>query len=91
MTRLFEQLWNGQIVPHKTCGDNDPEVQELAELLERNKADLDHALSEAQNALLNRYIRCYEDYLYLIAVHAFRKGFCLASKLFAEALSENEE
>jgi len=89
MTMLFEQLWNGQIAPCKTCGNNDPEVQELAELLERNKLDLDHALSEEQKELLKRYISCYEEYQYLITVHAFRKGFSLASKLLAEALSED--
>lgn len=89
MIIFFEQLWNGQIAPSKTCGNNDPEVQELAELRQRNRADLENALSEEQNALLDRYIRCCEDYLYLIAVHAFRKGFCLAAKLFGEAVSED--
>ena len=88
MIMLFEQLWNGQIAPHKNCGVNDPEVQELVALCEKNQAELKRALSEEQNTLLNRYICCNDDYLYLMSVHAFRKGFCLASRFLAEAMSE---
>ena len=85
---MLEQLWNGQIAPYKTCGNSDPEVQELAELLERNKIKLEQTLSEEQMELLKKYFSCFDEYNYLIMVHAFRKGFCLAAKLLAEVFAE---
>lgn len=86
---LFEQLWNGSITPYKYCGQGDPEVEELAELVERNKASLNHALTEEQQELLKNYTVCREEYSYLLIVHAFRQGFSLASRLLAEAFSED--
>lgn len=89
MTAFFEKLWNGQIVPHKTCGQGDPEIDELAGLIERNEASLDKELTGKQKELLKNYTACCEEYWHLITVHAFREGVSLASKLLAGALSED--
>ncbi len=89
MTMLFEQLWNGNITPYKYCGQGDPEVEALAELVERNKSSLDRGLNAQQKDLLKNYTVCYEEYSYLLTVHAFRQGFSLASRLLAGAFSEN--
>lgn len=89
MAMLFEQLWNGNITPYKCCGQGDPEVEDLAELVERNKASLDRALNAQQKDLQKNYIICYEEHSYLLIVHAFRQGFSLASGLLAEAFSQN--
>lgn len=48
MKSIFEQLWNGNIKPYETNGRNDPEVEELAELMMRNKSALDTMLNEPQ-------------------------------------------
>ena len=88
MTAFFEQLWNGNITPYKNCGKGDQEVEELTELIERNKKSLDNSLENGQKKLLERYVGCCNEYWYLITVHAFRTGFSLASKLLTEALSE---
>lgn len=89
MVALFEQLWNGGIAPYKTCGIDDPEVAALAELVERNKAALYRELSDLQRKLLYNYESCCDEYRYLIAVHAFRSGFSLASRLLTDALGES--
>ncbi len=89
MTMLFEQLWNGQIAPCKNCGRNDPEVQNLAALMERNKSALEHALGERQKELLKAYGACCDEYTYLITIHAFHQGFSLAGKLLAQVLAED--
>ena len=90
MLVLFEQLWNGNFAPYKDCGKGDPEVEKLSELVERNKAALDHELSENQQKLLQNYMVCYDEYYYLMTVHAFRSGFSLAVRLLSESLCEQQ-
>lgn len=89
MTAFFEKLWNGQIAPYKTCGQGDPEVDELVGLIERNEVSLDKELTGRQKDLLKNYTACCEEYRHLITVHAFREGFSLASKLLTGVLSED--
>lgn len=84
---LLEELWNGQITPYKHVEQNDPEVAELAELVERNRASLEEALNEEQKKLLEKFLRCQIDYDYLLIIHAFRMGFSLAGRLLGEAMS----
>lgn len=86
MDILFEQLWNGNLVPCKTCGRGDPELKELAKLIEKNKSILDDVLGEAQKKHLQNYMDCCHEYDYLLTVHAFREGFSLAGKLLIETL-----
>ena len=87
MKRTIEYLWNGNITPAEHCGAHDPEVDELVRLMERNKEDLDKELSKHQKDVLDKYMDCTEEYIYLITMLAFQDGFCLASKLLTEALS----
>jgi len=54
----------------------------------RNKSALDTMLNEPQRQVLEKYLSCCDSYFYLLVVHAFRKGFSLASKFFAETLPE---
>ena len=91
MKSIFEDLWNGNITPYKTNGKNDPEVEELAELMVRNKAALDQLLNETQRKALDKYLCCCDSYYYLLAVHGFRTGFTIASKMFAEVAAEDRE
>ena len=88
MKSIFEQLWNGHIKPYETNGINDPEVEELSELIECNQKTLSKLLDEEQKKVLDKYISCCDSYYYLLIIHAFRKGFSLASKLLAETLPE---
>lgn len=89
MKRALEDLWNGSLAPCEKCGENDPEVENMARLIERNRDTLQKELGERQKEILNRYTGCYEEYLYLTAVHAFCDGFSLASRLLTEALAKN--
>ena len=86
MNSIFEQLWNGNIKPYENSGRNDPEVEELAQFVIRNKNALDKLLQEEQKKTLEKYITCCDSYYYLLIVHAFRDGFSLAAKMLTEAL-----
>lgn len=87
MKPILEKLWNGRIAPAESCGEYDPEIKELAVLIEQNRDCLEKALGEQQKAILEKYIGCCEEYSYLITARAFCEGFSLASKLLMQALS----
>lgn len=84
---IFEELWNGNIAPYKACGENDPEIENLIDLINRNREHLEHNLGEEQKKRLENCLACYDEYSYLIAVYAFRSGFSLACKLLSQALA----
>lgn len=83
---LFESLWNGNIAPCETCGSKDPEVQELEQLINRNKAALVPLMNVKQKEVLESYIACQEEYTYHMMVHAYQDGFSLACRLLMDAL-----
>ena len=88
MRDIFELIWNGDVTPHKTCGSKDPAVQELEQLLCRNKETLDTITEGAQKEQLEGYVACREEYTYRMLVHAFREGFSLACRLMTESLGQ---
>ena len=88
MKQMLEALWNGQIAPGQTSGVNDPQMEQLVVLMDRNRSALEQALTSEQRELLEKYIDCADEFSYLSAAGAFCDGFSLASKLLTEALSD---
>ena len=84
---ILESLWNGNVSPCEQCGSNDPEIQDLLALIERNKEKMHHDLDATQHKCFDSFVDCTNEYTYLITQQAFHDGFCLACKLLAEALT----
>ena len=84
---IIESLWSGNVPPCEQCGSNDPEIEELIALIERNKEKLHRELTPLQHKIFDSFVDCTNEYTYLIAQQAFHDGFCLACKLLAEALT----
>lgn len=82
----MEQLWNGKINPCRTCGENDPEMEDLLRLMTINKKKLEADISEKQRKALKNYLDCEEEYLYLACLLAFTDGFSLGMKLLGESV-----
>ena len=89
MKHTIEDLWNGNLAPGPNCGVGLPEMEQLSILLDRNREALLKTLNPEQKALLEKYTDCGDDFCCLFAKQAFCDGFCLGSRLMAEALSEN--
>lgn len=87
MQTILEDLWNGNIAPYKDCGSLDPELQELYQLTEKNKAALAAILTENHGELFKNFLACSDEYNYLSTVHAFREGFSLACRLLTDVLT----
>ena len=88
MTKTIEDLWNGNLAPADNCGNRDPELNHLIALMERNRAKLCESINALQQETFEKYIDSSEEYLLRMMERAFCDGFCLASKLLMEALSE---
>lgn len=89
MNTTIEKLWNGSIRPcEEYCGNN-PQIQEVAALMDRHKQALYQSLSKEQVRVLEKFIDCSGEYSYLAAEHAFRSGFSLACRLLSEAFSSD--
>ena len=84
LAHTIEDLWYGNITPAEDCGVRDPELEELLRLLERNREALEGGLETEQKGWLQKYADCYDEYVCVLSARAFRDGFCLASKLWAE-------
>ena len=87
MRTTIEKLWNGELAPLEACGAKDPQIDELVQLIERNKADLLKELDDSQRETLHKLMACEEEYTYLITQCAFSDGFRLAGKLLTEVLA----
>lgn len=88
MKPTIENLWNGHIQPCESCGENDPHVQELIILMDRNRKVLEQGLTNHQKDMLEKYTDCWEEYCCLITAQAFQDGFTLACRLLTEALCD---
>lgn len=86
MKDTIRELWYGNIDPMEKCGANDSELNELIGLMERNRNKLCEELNEKQKAVLEKYISCSDEYAFRSETLSFIEGFCLASRLWSEAL-----
>ena len=89
LKQTIEDLWNGNLGPGTKCGVDIPEMEQLSILLDRNREALQETLTLKQMEILQKYTECQNDICSLFAKQAFCDGFCLASKLMSEALTES--
>ena len=89
MKHTIEDLWYGNIATSENCGVNDPEIEKLVCLIERNKDKLNKVLCDPQKQLLEKLLSCSDEFTQLLSARAFCDGFCLASRLLTEALTDS--
>lgn len=88
MTKTIAQLWNGTLEPVLHSGKNNIELKKLENLLNRHLKNLENELDEKSKALFEKYHDCINEYLIVISEQTFCDGFCLGTKITAEALTE---
>ena len=91
MQTILSRLWNGDLCPVLSSGKNDPEIENLTELLERNAEKLNATLNDEEKNTFTNYIRCVEEYLSLSAEQAFCDGFSLACQFLTQAFAYQTE
>ena len=91
MQDIIADLWNGNLSPGEDCGKNNPEIENLIELIERNDKKLSNTLNPDQQKTFENYFSCIEEYLSLITEQAFCDGFRLASRFLTAALVDKSQ
>lgn len=86
MTKTITELYNGNLLPIKNLGRYNDEIKQLENLMEKNLEMLEKELNEEQKAIFNKYDSNINEYMYLLSQQAFCDGFCIGTKLLAEAL-----
>lgn len=84
--RTIDALWYGNVMPAEHSGQHNPQVKRLLALIVRNKENLDKELQDDQKRAFSVLMDNYDEYVYLLEKEAFCEGFCLATKLLAEAI-----
>ncbi|MBQ7895600.1 MAG: hypothetical protein IJ364_03470 [Oscillospiraceae bacterium] len=66
-------------------------MRELEKLMQNNLDKLDGLLSEKAAEILSRYTDCVSEYITIISQQAFCDGFCLGTRISAEAIQTTEQ
>ena len=90
MSSTVIQLYNGELNILHLWGLDNPEMRHLERLIERNCKRLEDYLCEEAKNILEAYCSCVNEYMALAAEQTFHTGFCLGTRLAAEALIETE-
>ena len=91
MTKTISQLWSGNLDPVTRLGMNNIEIDKMEKLMSDNYNKLKIKLNDETKENLEKYVDCVNDYVLLISEQSFCDGFCLGSKISAEALVGAEQ
>lgn len=86
ITNTIVRLWHGDLETFTRSGMDDPELNQIEHLLQRNGDRLEEYLDESGKALFEKYFNCIEEYLTVLCEQSFSSSFCLGTKLATEAL-----
>lgn len=89
MTKTIARLWSGELMTSRCLEESDPALKDLTALIRRHRAKLEENLSGETKASFEKYWDCMDEYILIANRQAFCSGFCLGTRLTAEALSED--
>ena len=85
MTSAIKELWYDNLSPGEHCAAGDTEIRHLVSLMEKNREKLCAVTTEAQQEIFEKYMDCADEYSLKLMEKAFCEGFCLGTRLTAEA------
>lgn len=91
MTKTISELWSGNLNPITRLGMNNIEIEKMEKLMSDNYDKLKAKLNDETKEILEKYYDCVNDYVLLISEQSFCDGFCLGTKISAEALVSAEQ
>ena len=86
MTKTIEKLCYGNLEPVSNYTVADARVTQLECLSQRNLDRLEKCLNKEQRETLRKYTECMQEYQFVLSELAFASGYCLVTRLAAEAL-----
>ena len=85
MSKIVEQIRNGDFEPKEHFGKNNPELRKLERLIYGSLEALENCLNENQRQIFENCRDNINELYIEIERQAFCDGFCLDSKMTAEA------
>lgn len=86
MTKTIGMLWGGELSPGQYFGITNTKMRQQDHLVQDALNKLEQTLGESQRELLHQYCNRMEHYQFTAAEQAFCDGFCMGTRLTAEAL-----
>lgn len=90
MSNTISQLYRGQLEPKSVLGNGNVEMRRTEILIENNFNKLKENLNQETKTILEKYNECMKEYIVLISEQAFCDGFCLGTRISAEAIGGAE-
>ena len=91
MTKTISRLWSGNLDPVMRLGMNNAEIDKMGKLMSDYYSKIKANITDEQKEILEKYLDCVNDYVLLISEQSFCDGFCLGTKISAEALISGEK
>lgn len=87
----ISKLWSGQLEPIVYLGKNNRKLHEQENLIASNLENLENILDRRGAELLEKYRISMEEYISKACEQSFCDGYCLATKITAEAFIGTDE
>lgn len=91
MSKVIEQLYEGQLEPMRSIGKNNTEMRRIEIFIERYLNNLKDTLDNDARETFGKYVECIDEYIVLISEQAFCDGFCMGARILSEAVSGAEQ
>ena len=83
---ILDELWYGNIIPQEQSKENNRAINELLNLMGRNRDRLHDSLTEEQRETLEKYDDCVNEMYGLIESEIFSYAFRLGGRLMLATL-----
>lgn len=84
---ILEDLYYGNLFPHKKFAKLDDEMKELLSLFNRNEGKLPVTLSDGQKETFEKYKDCNREISEICERQSFITGFKLGAKIVIESMT----
>ena len=84
---ILEDLYYGNLFPHKKVSKLDDEMKELLGLLNRNEEKLLATFSDEQKETFEKYKDCNQEISEICEQKSFITGFKLGAKIVIESMT----
>jgi len=90
MQKILDELWYGNIYPHRICRESGKDAKELMGYIARHHEDLKATLSDEQSKILEKFDSCFAELTDINEREIFTYAFRLGAKIMLDILSSQE-
>lgn len=88
MTKIFDELWYGNIEPCAECKTATKEMQELERYIERHKKQLAESMTDEQKEIFEKFEDCLNELNEIVERRIFSHAFKMGSQIAIGTLDD---